>query len=176
MIIKSIIAIMLLITALGLWVASSRNSPGMKGVLSEKEIELNDLPVGIEVVHAPNPVKAQLRGRSGSTYTWLHDTRGKSTIGDLTVTEFGAFSWHNNAWHFGTIYDRPFNAEEFEEWYSCPDAVLEVDTVYTDPNNYTGSDHLRASKTKWYYIGQDASGKRYKGEAVVDHVAELLEK
>ncbi|MHB1458076.1 MAG: hypothetical protein ACYC0V_14295 [Armatimonadota bacterium] len=137
-----------------------------------KMAELASLPIGLEVCHNPNPVSASLDGRSGRKYTWLHSTTVKALNDDVEITEFGAFSWHNGRWIFSTIYARPFTQEEFAEWYSCPNAIIRKGEVATDPNNYSGRDVLIPGKSKWYFIGITKSGKRVKGEAVVENQAQ----
>ena len=140
-----------------------------------KMAELASLPIGLEVCHNPNPVRASLDGRSGRKYTWLYSTTVKALNDDVEITEFGAFSWHNGQWIFSTIYARPFTQEEFAEWYSCPKAIIRKSEVVTDPNNYSGADVLISSKAKWYFIGITKSGRRVKGEAVVEEQAQVRE-
>ena len=139
-----------------------------------KEKELASLPVGIDVAHDPSPVKARPGGRSGRKYTWLHGTTVRSKGGRLVVQEFGAFSWDGRRWVFSTITGKPFTAQDFADWYSCPGAVLEPSKGYIDPNNYTGGDDLTAHKSKWYFIATNEKGERVKGEAVIEAVADLL--
>lgn len=94
---------------------------------SERKLtELDSLEEGLRVIHLPNPCAAQ-RGRpSGQKFTWLHATSVEALFEDVQITEFGAFGWDvfDERWHFGTIYDRPFNGEEFAEWYQCRGAMI----------------------------------------------------
>ena len=147
--------------------------PGEQAPVDPKERELAALPVGMEVTHAPDPVRAQQGGRSGRKYTWLHGTTVKSTAGRLVVQEFGAFSWHDGRWVFNTITGKPFTAQDFAEWYSCPGAVLEPSRGYTDPDNYSGGDDLVAHKSKWYFIAMNDKGERVKGEAVIEGLPQV---
>lgn len=140
-----------------------------------KLAELAALPVGLEVRHTPNPGRAVRGGRSGAKYTWLHQTSVKALDEDVVISEFGAFVWHRGQWVFGTIFGRPFNADEFAEWYSCPQAALRKGRVATDPSNYAGDNVLRPQKTLWFYIGVTTSGKRVKGEAVAEGLAQIAE-
>jgi hypothetical protein len=133
-----------------------------------KDQELAALPVGIQVTHTPNPVKAQAGGRSGQHYTWLYETRVAAISEDVTITEFGALLQKGplGSWQLRTIYDRPFDSAEFAGWYSCPGAVVHVGTACVDPSNYTGGDQLREQQTRWYFIGRTRSGQLVKGEAI----------
>lgn len=152
-----------------------RKSEPQDKVSKAKMAELASLPIGLEVCHNPNPVRALLGGRSGRKYTWLHSTTVKALDDDIEITEFGAFVWHDGQWIFSTIYARPFTQEEFAEWYNCPNAIIRKGEVATDPNNYSGGDVLIPSKSKWYFIGITKSGRRVKGEAVVEEQAQVRE-
>ncbi|MHB0997987.1 MAG: hypothetical protein ACYC27_01980 [Armatimonadota bacterium] len=171
---NKVFAILFLVVVIIIIIFSRNKNTQGKGNLNpqnkfsdEKIKELGSLPVGLEVIHDPNPVKAMYNGRSGRKYTWQHSTTVKALHEDTVITEFGAFSWYKGQWIFGTIYRRPFNAEEFAEWYSCPNAVIHKDESFSDPLNYSGNDVLVSSKAKWYYIGVTKSGKRVKGEAEI---------
>src|SRR5687767_10486415 len=121
-----------------------------------KERELAALPTGIEVVHSPNPVKAQRGGRSGRPYTYLHETAVRSTVGPLTVVEFGALVWHDGRWVFSTYTGSPFTPTDFADWYACPGARLEPGRSYVDPQNWVGTDAPSRGRSKWYYVAVDA--------------------
>lgn len=112
-------------------------------------------------------------GRSGLEYTWLHKTTVTALHDAITITEFGAFDWHNNRWVFSTIYGRPFTSQEFAEWYSCPDSRIPIGQSFADPNNYAGAEVLSSSKVRWYFIGTNSRGERVKGEAVVEYTASV---
>jgi hypothetical protein len=140
-----------------------------------KEKELASIPVGIEITHSPNPVKAQLGGRSGHKYTWVYRTTVRSTTGPLKVQEFGAFSWVDGRWVFSTYTGKPFTSQDFADWYSCPNAVLESTKQYADPTNWSGATLLEHDKTRWYVIAVNDKGERFKGEAVVEQLAETVE-
>lgn len=141
--------------------------------LDAKEVELSRLPVGLAVTCTPNPARAVTGGRSRSPYTWRYETSVRSTAGPLRVVEFGAFVWTGGQWQFSTFTGRPFTAADFADWYGCPLALVEPWATCTDPSNWSAGATLRASKTKWYYIAVDAAGKRYKGECVLNELAEL---
>jgi len=102
------------------------------------------------VEHSPNPVRAQLGGRSGYKYTWLYETTVRSTPGRVRVTEFGSFGWFDGKWVFANYTNKPFTSAEFSEWYACDNAEILPNTSYSDGKNWTGADELRDGRTKWY--------------------------
>ena len=143
---------------------------------SKKKLdELAAIPEGLRVTHRPNPVAARPGGRSGAKYTWLHSTAVESVGPEATITEFGAFTWDwiKNRWVFGTIYGRPFNADEFAEWYNCPGAKLGENFVAIDRTNYSGGDALTRSRTLWYFVAETVHGGSIKGDAVVEYLPRL---
>ncbi len=144
----------------------------------EKNKKLNNiatLPIGLEVKHTPNPVKAMKDGRSSYPYTWLFKTTVKAIEDDITIIEFGCFIWYEEEkrWVFSNYTDKPFTNANFAEWYSCPNGKLLKGKEYSDPNNWGGSSEPSEAKSKWYYIGINSKGERVKGEAVIKELAEL---
>lgn len=142
-------------------------------VVDPKYKEISTLPVGLKVTHTPNPVKARRGGRSGAPYTWMFGTSVESLGETVSITEFGAFIWSEGRWCFTTFTGVPFTAEDFSDWYSCPDARVVPGQKYTDPVNWGGGDELQPGKTLWYYIGVTRDGKRVKGAAVVEELGAL---
>lgn len=144
---------------------------GLRPSSEEKLEELEALPTGLTVQHNPNPVSARTGGRSGRRYTWLYGTTvtalGQETV---TITEFGAFGWSRNQWVFGTFTGKPFTAANFAEWYGCSDARIAPEYHCSDSLNWSGADSLRASRTRWYYIGVTSGGRRVKGEAIIEEL------
>jgi len=132
------------------------------------------LPNGIEVIHTPDRVLAKEDGRSGYRYTWLHKTSVKSTVGDLRIIEFGAFAKDHDQWVFSTYTGKPFTPEDFAEWYSCPNAQLKDSKQFSDLQNWTGANILQENSTLWYFIGEDATGKKYKGIEQVDTLKQTI--
>lgn len=131
------------------------------------------LPEGIEVVHSPDKVLAVQGGRSGFEYTWLHKTTIRSKKESLKIVEFGSFAEVSGKWVFSTYTGEPFSPDDFEEWYSCPGAILEGEKPFTDPNNWSGAVNLHESASLWYYIGVDSSGKKYRGSGKVENLAQI---
>ena len=147
--------------------------PGnMRPSLDPKFQEVSALPVGLQVTHSPNPVKAQLGGRSGNRYTWVFKT-SVWTVGEpVTITEFGAFAWHKGRWVSATFTGKPFTPEDFADWYSCPGAKIAGDT-YSDPANWGGDSVLRDGKALWYFVGTTPDGKKVKGEAIIEKLSQI---
>lgn len=141
-----------------------------------KQDELEKLPFGLEVVHTPDKVQAQYEGRSGLAFTWTYKTSVAATNGQVTIQEFGALVWQNEKWVFSNFTGKPFTSQDFADWYSCPGAKLADGQSASDSSNWSGGDLLRGSKTKWYFIGVAADGRRVKGEAIVEELAEVSTK
>jgi hypothetical protein len=137
--------------------------------------ELDKLPVGLKVVHDPNPARATRTGRSThrGKYTWWFKTTVTSTGGDVKVIEFGGFSWQDGKWVLANFNGRPFSSTEFAEWYSCPGALIKKGQSYADPTNWASANELTACKGRAYYIGIDSKGRRVKGEAIIEQKGEV---
>jgi hypothetical protein len=145
-------------------------------ISAEKLAQLTSLPLGLRVVHTPEKVRAEAGGRSGRVYTWKYKTSVISTNGSIAIKEFGSFQWRKDKWVFANYTGKPFTSKDFADWYSCPEARLTVGKEFTDSSNWTGGDVLRAGKMKWYFIGTASDGRTVKGEAIVETIAEVLEK
>jgi hypothetical protein len=138
--------------------------------------EIDKLPEGIKVVHEPKTALAAPGGKDelGMKYLWWYKTTVSALAGDVTIVEFGAFAWQDGSWvKAGTITGKPYKAEEFAEWYKCPQAVLKNGESFADPTNWSSAYELRASKSRWYYIGLTPDGKKVKGEAIIEQSPEL---
>jgi hypothetical protein len=137
--------------------------------------ELDKLPVGLKVTHDPQPSRATKTGNRGrlGEYTWFFKTTVRAPDGDVKLTEFGAYWQSGRTWVFNTITGKPFTPKDFADWYSCPGAALRKGKDYTDPNNCVTGGAVQASKSRWYYIGVDGSGRRVKGEAVSEEKGEI---
>mgnify|MGYP000540977754 CR=1 FL=1 len=129
---------------------------------------LSVIPDGIEVHHSEKIVYAEQNfddPDEAGRYIWKYETTVSTSEPDLQIVEFGAYIWSGSKWEFRTVYNRPFNSEEFEMWYDCPDARLQENSEYTDPSNWSKGDFLngKESKALWYFIGENSKGERYKG-------------
>ncbi len=81
----------------------------------------------------------------------------------------------DGVWIERSIYDRPFNRGEFEDWYDCPSGKLTVGETYIDDHNYTASNGLvtKSERTLWYYIGVNTDGDKFVGYQDVMFDSEL---
>lgn len=138
--------------------------------------EWSALPDGIKVTHFPRRVGARIEQKHGRPiYRWIHRTAVSSRNGPITIEEFGAFGWHDGQWVFSTITGKPFAQRDFADWYGCPFGRLEPACEYADAGNWSRSEALTAGKSRWIFVGTDSTGKRVKGDAIVEHLAELEE-
>jgi hypothetical protein len=137
--------------------------------------ELDELPLGLKVVHDPNPAQATQTGKSQrrGKYTWWFKTTVTSTGQDVKVVEFGAYAWRGGRWEFANFSAEPFSAKDFMEWYSCPDALIKAGKAYTDPTNWASAQELMTAKARWYYVGIDSKGRRVKGEAIIEQKGKI---
>lgn len=130
--------------------------------------EIRLLPEGIRVTHTPDPVSAVMRGNE---FVWEYQTTIEALKSELSILEFGAFTLHQGEWRFTN--SEPFSSRHFAEWYKCQNADLSADVVLragmpaVDHQNWSRSQRLRSTRTLWYYIGQDPSGRLFRGEAEV---------
>jgi hypothetical protein len=139
--------------------------------------ELERLPVGIRVTHSPETVKAvkklPIDGRR-LNYTWVYRTEVTAMDKDLKIIQFGAFLWDGTKWQLGeTNTGTPFGEKEFVNWYGCENSFLKKGQSASDPMNFHTAVSLDAGKYRWFFVGVDAAGKRFAGDAVVEFVAEL---
>ncbi len=134
--------------------------------------ELSSLPVGLEVTHDPNPVKAQEGQRSSYRYTWLYRTAVRALGGPVRIEEFGSFDWEEGQWVFSAPTGLPFDAEDFARRYSCVDATVPSDRECVDSTNWAGSDSHRGGKQRWYFVGVDVWGTRMIGEGTIELLGE----
>ena len=137
--------------------------------------DLDSLPIGLEVVHAPQAVLAQKGGASGYDYTWTFKTTVRSTGAPVTIQEFGSLMDEYGQWVLGNVAKKFFTQKDFAEWYSCPEGLVTSGNEFSDPSNWIGNNCLRPGKTKWFFVGIDAKGNRVKGEAIVEQLAKLIE-
>ncbi|MBX7106286.1 MAG: hypothetical protein K1X57_19570 [Gemmataceae bacterium] len=148
--------------------------PAVKG---RNAADWETLPVGFKVVHSPNPV----RGPEGPIpgvwpFKWTYRTEIKAIKQPLRVTRFMILAWDGQYW----ILDKDqknYNSGEggskqFAEWYNCPDGKIEPGKPAIDERNWAGNKARTPFKQKWVVIGEDAAGMKYKGEGIVEFLAE----
>lgn len=136
--------------------------------------ELDRLPVGIDVKH--DPVKPKPRAGTKQEQwplVWPYQTTVKNlTEKPLRLVQFGQAQWQDGKWVISSdpreLDASTFTIEQFNEWYLCPNGMLEVGKSYSDPNNWSGNRKMTSFKHRWFFIATDPDGKRYKGESVIE--------
>jgi hypothetical protein len=129
--------------------------------------EIEKLPTGLK---ATRTAKGDLRGK----YKWYYKTTVTAVDDDVTIEEFGVFWFVDGKWVNGmSITGKPYGAAEFAEWYTCENAKIPKGKSFADPTNWSSGNELFAHESRWYYIGIDSKGRRVKGEAIVEHKAEI---
>jgi hypothetical protein len=147
----------------------TRSSPPGSALLAE----LESLPVGLEVIHSPGQVRSPVGpAPEGWPYQWHFRTEVRAIDRPLTIVQFGICAWDGRQWIL-PLDNRRYNAgvmdqKAFKEWYSCPGARIEPGKPAVDPENWAGSRTRASFRQKWFFVGKDDQGKRYKGEAVVE--------
>jgi hypothetical protein len=64
------------------------------------------------------------------------------------------------------------DAQTFAEWYGIADGTISADIPAVDPRNWAASHKRQDFKQKWFFIGVDGNGKKWKGEGVVELVTD----
>jgi hypothetical protein len=132
--------------------------------------ELASIPQGLSVVHTPDSITDSTDGPTGPK--WAHTTTVSSDVGPVTIIEFGCLLDDGGQWRYATTNKEPYSAENFAQWYKCPNAELQTGQSYTDEANFSTGRSFPANVTKWYFIGVDAEGNKVKGEAEVAMMSE----
>ena len=131
--------------------------------------KLKDLEVGIKVTHSADTVYATINDKDPEKwgkYQLKFTTTVEAISEDLELVEFGGYIWENGKWQFKSIYDRPFNKDEFDKWYGAKDGKISLESKYADHDNWmTKSDVLNGNVYRglWYFIGKKANGEKVVG-------------
>ena len=150
----------------------SENSMKPGGYNSGMPPKLNNIPIGIEVRHNPQTVSAEFNGKD-SMYYWHYITTVKPVNEDLEITEFGSYLWSVDHWKFETETGKPFDKNDFAEWYNCSNGKMMKGQEYTDKNNWNYARDLNKGWVLWYFIGKNSKGDLFKGTAIIDYLPEL---
>ena len=135
--------------------------------------ELQSLPVGLEVIHSPNPVRNPVGPDSrGWAYQWHFRTEVRAIDRPLTVVYFGICAWDGKEWILPSDNTR-YNAgilrqKDFIQWYHCPGARIATGKPAVDPENWSGSRTRTSFRQRWFFVAEDDRKNRFKGEAVVE--------
>jgi hypothetical protein len=135
---------------------------------------LETLPTGLKVTVSPPVVEAQRGGPSSFEYTWTFSVLVESTTGPVQIEQYGYFDWVADQWVFGS--GRPFGPADFAKAYHCKGGMIMPGTVYECAENWRGDDNLQAFRSKWYFVGVDARGRRVKGESIVELLPRVKER
>jgi len=166
---------------LSLFLFSCKIKPAHTEVKNERKwpAKIDTLSIGIEVNHSPSYVYAtentkdpEKRGK----YQLQHATSVKSINEELVIVEFGGYVWYNNEWVLKTIYDRPFNKEEFTKWYKCENGILKKGIPFTDNDNWMGKTNVLSGREisgLWYYIGKNKNGEMFVGAKEISGILKL---
>ncbi len=136
--------------------------------------DIDQLPMGLIVRHLPARVQATPEdGIGGKSWRWEFRT-AVSAMADATIVGFAAYRWDGERWLPRHPAGAFFTAGDFAEWYGAADGKLPAGTECADATNVCTGLELAAERVKWVYVA-DTGGRRVKGEAVVELLAELEE-
>ncbi len=135
--------------------------------------ELASLPQGLTVTHTPDSVATSFSGPS--RVQWVHRTTVSSTVGPVTIVEYGFLLERNGRWTDEMGIRSKYTANEFAKNFGSPGAKLLPGKSYTNEWNRSMSDNMPEQTGKWYFIGVDSKGNRVKGEANIKLVGDMTE-
>lgn len=137
--------------------------------------DIDQLPLGLIVRHLPAKVQAVPEdGAGGKSWRWEFRT-AVSALADATIVGFAAFGWDGDRWVPRHPQGAFFTAGDFSEWYGAPEGKVSAGGECADATNFCSGAELAADRVKWVYVAETASGRRVKGEAVVELLAEVDE-
>ncbi len=137
--------------------------------------DADQLPMGLIVRHLPARVQATIEeGPGGKTWRWEFRT-AVSAMAESTIVGFAAFRWDGERWVARHPAGTFLGVGDFAEWYDAPDGKLPAGAEFADATNFCTAAALAPERVKWVYVAETASGRRVKGEAVVELLAELEE-
>ncbi len=135
--------------------------------------DIDQLPMGLIVRHLPARVQATIEeGPGGKAWRWEFRT-AVSAMADATIVGFAAFRWDGDRWVPRHPANAFFATGDFAEWYDAPEGKVPAGAECADAVNFCNSTELAAERVKWVYVAETASGRRVKGEGVVELLAEL---
>ena len=137
--------------------------------------ELEQLPIGMDVVHIPATVSGPTAGiETGWSHSWVFRTEVESRGEKLKIQLFGILAWDGEEWVLPSNQKKynsgVLDGKTFAEWYGIPDGTISPVAPAVDDQNWAGSHNRQGFKQKWFFIGVDESGKKWKGEGVVELV------
>ena len=136
------------------------------------QTELDQLPTGLIVRHLPAKVQATRGGVDLKHYRWECRTAVAATA-DSTILGFAAFRWDGERWVPRNPAGSFFTPGDFAAWYQAPGGKIPAGGERADSANFCTQAELVAERTKWVFVAETPGGRRVKGEAIVEHLAEL---
>ncbi len=134
--------------------------------------EIDQLPIGLIVRHLPAKVQATRGGVDKKHYRWEYRT-AVSAMADSTILGFAAWRWDGERWVPRNPAGTFFTTGDFAEWYLAPGGKIGAGEERADGANFCTSTELVAERTKWVFVAETSGGRRVKGEAIVEQLAEL---
>lgn len=131
--------------------------------------KITELEEGITVKHSRDTVYATLNTKDPDTHGKFQlqfTTTVSSLEGDIKLKDFGAYLWRDNRWEAVSIYDRPFNPEEFDKWYGGDKGSILEGKSYSDPDNWLAKlDQLSGDTVEalLYFTGFNEQGTKVVG-------------
>lgn len=135
--------------------------------------KITELDEGIIVKHSFDTVYATVNTKDPDThgkYQLQFTTTVSSQAGDILLKEFGAYFWKDNDWVFATIYNRPFNKDEFNKWYKGDKGYIKEGKSYSDADNWlTKTDRLTGDTITalFYFIGYNEQNEKVQGASEI---------
>ncbi len=163
----------ILFFAISLTLSCSFNTVSSKEDLDDEwPSELTSLPIGLKVVNSPEVIYPSLNTKNPEQYKYqlAFETEVFALHEDLEIVDFGGYIWRNNEWVFQTMYDRPFNREEFIKWYGSINGEILMDSVYADRENWlTKTNDLNGLEIRLlnYFTAKNKDGKKFYGASEV---------
>ena len=134
--------------------------------------DIDSLPIGLIVRHLPAKVKAMPDGADDTAFRWEYRT-AVSAVSDCEILGFAACRWDDGRWVPCNPDGTFFTAGDFAEWYPDSAGRIAAGDGFADPRNFTTGADLVAARMKWVFVAQQSSGRRVKGEAIVELLPEL---
>lgn len=141
--------------------------------------KLQQYDIGLKVTHSSDTVYATLNTKDPEThgnYQMQFTTTVKAIDEDLEIVEFGGYAWVDGAWVFVSIFDRPFNPNEFDDWYGAKNGKIHLGKKYADNDNWLiKSDVLngRTYRALFYFIAKNKDGKKFVGAKEIVGIMQL---
>jgi hypothetical protein len=135
--------------------------------------KITKLEKGILVKHSLDTVYATLNTKDPNTHGKFQlqfTTTVSSLEGDIKVEEFGAYFWDGTKWKATSIYNRPFNPEEFDKWYKGDNGFILEGKNYSDNDNWLAKGNVMSGdtiNTLLYFMGYNEQNEKVVGASEI---------